>query len=253
MLVRSPFLILAISCVFAASIIGCSSGSTTEQPATPDGEAPQLDGGGDAEVVDAGGELDPAAYPLPTGYRGVGFLVNDPVRKFKVAPPVVTDAAYNYLWVIESDQGRVELDLNLEAAPITANSCVFLTLHRYYDGLAFHRVIAGFVAQSGDPNTLSARTTTWGQGGPGYRYGTEVRPGVNFDGPGVLGSARGDELDTNGSQFFITLAAVPDLNQIYTVFGKVRSGIDVVQKIVAGEPPAVPTRIKRAYIGRKPR
>jgi peptidylprolyl isomerase len=78
-----------------------------------------------------------------------------------------------------------------------------------------------------------------------------VKHSLNFDGAGVLGMARTDQPDTNGSQFFITFAAQPSLDQKYTVWGKVLTGLDVLPKIVRGEPPTTPTRISRVTIGAK--
>jgi peptidylprolyl isomerase len=239
--------------LFGALALAACSSSQPAAPADAASEATTLDAGGinaDASAGDAATALDPKDYPLPDGFVGMPFLTEQPLRKFTKAE-VVTDVAYNYLWIIETDQGRIEIDLHLLAAPLTANSCVFLNLHHYYDGQGFHRVIEGFAAQAGDPNSLNNRPATWGTGGPGYKYATETNPEVNFDGAGVVGSARGEALNTNGSQFFITLAAAADLNQKYTVFGKVRSGLDVLPKIVRGEPPTTPTRITRTYVGRK--
>ena len=112
----------------------------------------------------------------------------------------------------------------------------------FYDGIVFHRVIEGFMAQSGDPNTVTGPSSTWGTGGPGYQFGLEVDPSLSFDGAGVVGMANAGP-ETNGSQFFITFAAASHLDGGYTIFGHVIDGLDALSAIHLGEPPANPTRI----------
>ena len=107
------------------------------------------------------------------------------------------------------------------------NSFVFLAGEGYYDGLTFHRVIPGFVAQGGDPSGS-------GSGGPGYNVPDEVNDHKHVE--GALSMAKTAAPDSAGSQFYITLANVPHLDGGYTVFGKVREGMDVVLAIEAREP-----------------
>src|SRR5262249_33519822 len=147
--------------------------------------------------------------------------------------------------------GRIVLDLTEADTPITVNSFVFLALHHYFDGIAFHRVIDGFVAQGGDPNTLGADTSTWGTGGPGYAFGLEIVASLHYDAAGVVGMARTSDPNSNGSQFFITLAATPSLDGQYTIFARVSEGIEVLPLITRGEPPTDPTRMTRVYIVEK--
>ena len=117
-------------------------------------------------------------------------------------------------------------------APITVNSFVFLARQGFYNGVTFHRVLEGFMAQGGDP-------TGTGQGGPGYQFVNETS-NLTFDKAGVVAMANSGP-NTNGSQFFITFAPQPQLNGGYTIFGQVVSGMDVVNAIRPRNPDQNPT------------
>ncbi|WP_027893638.1 peptidylprolyl isomerase [Calidithermus chliarophilus] len=187
---------------------------------------------------------------VPKGYTLTPYLSAKPVRSFKEAKAVLKPGT-DYRAVLETTAGRLVIDLYEAETPRTVNSFVFLALNRYFDGLAFHRVVEGFVVQGGDPNTLRDDPATWGTGGPGYEFGLEVTPKLTFDAKGVLGMARTQDPNSNGSQFFITLGPTLNLNGLYTVFGKVVEGMAVLDKIARGEPPAKPTRMTRVYIVQK--
>jgi peptidylprolyl isomerase len=191
-----------------------------------------------------------SAPEAPAGWTVVPALSAAPVRQFKEAEYVLKDKT-DYAAVIETDVGRMVVDLYEDDTPTTVNSFVWLALHRYYDGIAFHRVVEGFVVQGGDPNTVSGEPGTWGHGGPGYQFGLEIRQKYKYDAKGVLGMARTQDPNSNGSQFYITLAPTPNLDGQYTIFGKVIEGLDVLDKIVRGEPPATPTRMTRVFIVEK--
>ena len=121
----------------------------------------------------------------------------------------------------------MKAELYPEVAPNTVNNFISLVKKGFYDGLIFHRIIAGFMIQGGD------RTGT-GMGGPGYSFEDEFSPDLRHDGPGVLSMANAGP-GTNGSQFFITHVATPHLDGRHTVFGKVLKGQDVVNSIVRGD------------------
>jgi cyclophilin family peptidyl-prolyl cis-trans isomerase len=122
-----------------------------------------------------------------------------------------------------TNHGDFSIELFEDRAPATTKNFIDLAEKGYYDGLTFHRVIAGFMIQGGCPQGT-------GTGGPGYKIKDEFHPELRHDTPGVLSMANAGP-NTGGSQFFITLAATPWLDNKHAVFGKVVSGMDVVQKI----------------------
>jgi len=147
------------------------------------------------------------------------------------APQTVIDPSKKYTATIQTEKGNIVVELAPDVAPVAVNNFVFLSCKGYYDGVTFHRVLAGFVAQGGDP-------TGTGRGGPGYTIPDEFNSHT-FD-TGTLGMATGGP-NSAGSQFFICLAPQPNLNGKYTVFGEVTSGMDVVNKITLRDPQANPT------------
>src|SRR5439155_20197441 len=120
------------------------------------------------------------------------------------------------------------VDLFASKAPLTVENFINLARAGFYDGTTFHRVIPGFMAQGGDPEGT-------GRGGPGYQFADEFDPEMGHTGPGVLSMANAGP-NTNGSQFFITLAPTPHLDGRHTVFGQVTSGMDVVRSIRERDP-----------------
>jgi cyclophilin family peptidyl-prolyl cis-trans isomerase len=138
------------------------------------------------------------------------------------------DASKSYHATIKTDKGDIRLTLESRKAPKTVNNFVFLARQGFYDGVVFHRVIANFMAQTGDP-------TGTGSGGPGYKFGDEFHPDLRHDGPGVLSMANAGA-GTNGSQFFITHVATPWLDDKHSVFGRVSGGLDVLLSIPERDP-----------------
>ena len=147
-------------------------------------------------------------------------------KQFSAPPPAIIDPTLSYTAVIKTDKGDITVELYPDVAPVTVNNFVFLACKGFYDGVTWHRVISGFVAQTGDP-------TGKGNGGPGYEIPDEISS-RSFE-QGTLGMAnRGP--NTNGSQFFICYEAQSALNGRYTVFGKVTAGFDVLGKITPRDP-----------------
>lgn len=148
--------------------------------------------------------------------------------QYASAPEMSLDPTKRYQAVIKTDKGDIQIDLEGQKAPNTVNNFVFLAREGYYDGVMFHRVIADFMAQTGDP-------TGTGSGGPGYTFADEFHPDLRHDGPGVVSMANAGP-GTNGSQFFITHVATPWLDDKHSVFGKVSGGMDVLLSIPERDP-----------------
>ena len=129
--------------------------------------------------------------------------------------------------IIETDKGAVKAELYTDKAPITTKNFIELANSGFYNGLKFHRVEPGFVVQGGDPKGD-------GTGGSGKNIPLEIKPELKHI-RGALGMARSQEPDSASSQFYITLAETPFLDGNYAVFGKVTQGMDVVEKIKAGD------------------
>ena len=125
--------------------------------------------------------------------------------------------------VFTTNMGTFEIKLATDLAPNTCANFISLAEKDFYDNLIFHRVIAGFMIQGGDPAGN-------GTGGPGYAIKDEFNPALRHDAPGVLSMANSGP-NTGGSQFFITVAATPWLDGHHAVFGKVTKGMEVVDKI----------------------
>lgn len=150
--------------------------------------------------------------------------------------------------VLETNQGNIELELMPDVAPKACENFVKLAESGYYNGIIFHRVIKGFMIQGGDPTG----TGRGGQSAWKAPFEDEVKPDVAFDSAGILAMANAGP-GTNGSQFFITTAKTPWLNMRHTIFGKVVSGYDVVQKIEntavdASDRPVNEQKIIKAYL-----
>lgn len=161
---------------------------------------------------------EPQTQSLPESYA------TDPSSKYTFPGKLSPEKISGKQVTIKTKKGDIVFELFDQDAPKTVSNFVYLTEEKYYDGLTFHRVEKGFVIQGGDPNGN-------GTGGPGYRFIDE--PVTKKYTEGIVAMANAGP-NTNGSQFFIMLGNVP-LPPLYTIFGKVTSGMDVVQKIQVGD------------------
>lgn len=134
---------------------------------------------------------------------------------------------------ISTSKGDIRIDLHPEAAPVTVANFVNLARRGFYDGLRFHRVIQGFMAQGGCPRGN-------GSGWPGFKLPLELKPGVGHGKMGTLSTANMGP-NSDGSQFFITFRPTPELDRQYTAFGEITAGLDVLR---AFEAVAAPPRAR---------
>ena len=213
---RSIPLILLVLALLAS---GCLSQATPTAPPTPTAIGTARPIGSPTPV--SGGAATPDA----------GGLGSQSAKQYASPPNMNIDPSASYTAVIGTNLGQMTLELFASDAPLTVNNFVFLAREGYYDGIIFHRVIPGFMIQGGDP-------TGTGASGPGYNFEDEIVPSLVFDSPGILAMANAGP-NTNGSQFFITLAPTLYLNGNHTIFGKVIEGQDVADAI--SNVPTVPT------------
>lgn len=167
---------------------------------------------------------------------------------YSAPPEMQIDSEKDYFATISTSKGDIVLMLFADEAPVTVNNFVFLAREGFYDNTTFHRVLAGFMAQAGDP-------TGTGSGGPGYKFADELSPELRHDSPGILSMANSGP-GTNGSQFFITYEPTPWLDgydetgapkncadpqiSCHTVFGQVIEGMDVLESLTPRDPTQSP-------------
>ena len=148
-------------------------------------------------------------------------------KQYSAPPEMAIDTNKKYTATFTTSRGEIVCELFAKDAPKTVNNFVFLANEKFYDGTVFHRVIADFMVQGGDP-------TGTGRGGPGYRFEDETKGNPNKHQVGSLSMANAGP-NTNGSQFFITHVATNWLDGKHTVFGKVTKGQDVVNAVQQGD------------------
>jgi len=242
---------MRILLLLAAGLFACSSNGAAPADSGTTDDAPQSNdaAGGDAGDDGGGGEYCPAGYTLTP------FLSDTPVHKFSKADQVA-DAGKDYVAVLETDAGRIVWHFHQSTAPIATNSFIFLALHHYFDGIAFHRVITGVIAQGGDPNTLQSNRSTWGMGDPGYSFADELTPPPVYSALTVAMANKGP--NTNGSQFFINMTDNSNTFPAnYTLFADITEGSDTLPNIATSPdangltPPTTPTRMTDVHICEK--
>ena len=186
----------------------------------------------------------PAPAPAPAPVAQASPAAAAPAASPAPAAPAVPTPAFDdpaNTWLLDlSTGGRVRIWLRPDVAPQTVGRIKVLTRSRFYDGLVFHRVIDGFMAQGGDPKGDGTGGSTL----PDLKAEFNTLPHVR----GAVAAARAQSEDSANSQFYIVMQPRLQLDRKYTVFGRVVAGMEFVDAIERGEPPANPTRIVHAYI-----
>jgi peptidyl-prolyl cis-trans isomerase B (cyclophilin B) len=169
---------------------------------------------------------DPAIIAIDKQIADAKIDKTDSRWKSRLPKPtqVSFTAGKKYIWVLETNKGPIEILLMPDIAPMHVTSTIYLTDLGFYDGVPFHRVITGFMAQGGDP-------TGSGTGGPGYNYDGEYSAKAKHDKPGILSMANTGRPMSDGSQFFLTFVPTPHLDGKHTVFGEVVKGMDNVKAL----------------------
>ena len=207
----------------AMALVGCSKGGTSAPPPTkttapaPDKATPPTPPPNPTD--------DPAIAACDAFIQKAGIDTSKARWKTDLSEPpkLPFDAKRTYFWVIDTNVGTIKVKLMPAVAPMHVSSTIYLSRIGFYDGLAFHRVIPGFMAQGGCPEGT-------GGGSPGYQYDGEFDPSVRHDRPGLLSMAnRGP--GTDGSQFFLTFVPTPHLNGKHTIFGEVVAGMETVKAL----------------------
>ena len=228
--------LLIITCaigatLFASACGGDSKKTATSTPGTPVLAAQPPAKAGPTSATTSGATTPAAATPAATTPAGAPTQTGGK-KTYSARPPLTIDANKKYFATIKMDIGDIKLELYPKDAPEHVNSFIFLAEEGFYDGVTFHRVIPGFVAQAGDP-------TGTGRGGPGYTVPDEVNSHKFLD--GSLGMAKTAAPNSAGSQWFIDYAPQTNLDGGYTVFGQLVSGRDVLDKIKPRDPATATT------------
>ncbi|MDP6454287.1 MAG: peptidylprolyl isomerase [SAR202 cluster bacterium] len=228
---NTRYLLAAALIILTVAALACSSDDEESEPAA----APAAPASAPA----------PAPAPAPSSAP----------KQWDSPPAMAIDTSKSYTAFIELEKGgEIEIELHADKVPNTVNNFVFLAREGFYDGVTFHRVLEGFMAQSGDP-------TGTGAGGPGYRFDNEFHADLRHTGPGILSMANAGIRNgegTNGSQFFITFIPTPPLDGLlpdgtekpcslpgvscHSVFGQVANGMDVVNNISLRDPGSARTK-----------
>ncbi len=212
---RTRALVVVFLAVAALAFVACGDDDSTNganSSRTPAGQT----AGATAAPTDACGDK------TTTDSEGAAL------KTYDAEPPMTIDPAKTYIATVKTERGDFKMKLRPDLAPHHVNSFVFLANDGYFDHNKFHRVLPGFVAQTGDPSGT-------GGGGPGYTIAREVANTIPYA-RGVVGMARAADPDSAGSQWFVTYGSASSLNGEYTVFGEVTEGMEVVDCITPRDP-----------------
>jgi len=232
---KSPVLVgvSLLAILVMAVAVGCSE---TEEATSGDAEAEPMSEQTEAktatEVEEGTDAVTATLTMIPEGKAGTDAMTQTDVAYLAPGRKVAT---------LETTKGDIKIELWEDMAPNTVVNFVHLANSGRYDGVDFHRVIPGFMAQTGDVQKRG------GYGGPGYSIPAEFNNEMKHV-RGVVSMARSGHPDSAGSQFFIMFGASPHLDGQYAAFGKVIEGMDVVDSLNTGEPPASPDKIVKARV-----
>jgi cyclophilin family peptidyl-prolyl cis-trans isomerase len=187
---------------------------------------------GPAKELAAGKTADTALQEIDKQIAKANIDKSSSSWKTKVPKPekVTFDPAHKYYALMETNKGSIKIEFMPDVAPMHVTSFIYLSRMGFYDGLSFHRVIPGFMAQGGDPLGT-------GTGGPGYQYAGEFSPNAKHNVAGILSMANAGP-NTDGSQFFLTFVPAPFLDGKYTVHGKIVEGLETLKKLEAAGSPS---------------
>lgn len=235
-LIRWAAALLAASALLLAACGGDdsssdSNGDVETNPTVVSGFNPDETPGGGASPVAPSGQ-DPTQRPSGSTQPTPAATTGGNIKQYSAKPEMTIDVNKKYFATIKMDIGDIKIELYPQDAPETVNSFVFLARDGFYDGVTFHRVIPGFVAQGGDPDGT-------GRGGPGYTIPDEVNSRKFLD--GTVGMAKTSAPNSGGSQFYICYAPQPNLDGGYTVFGQIVEGRDVLDEIMPRDPSSATT------------
>ena len=212
---RIRILILVLVALAAFAFVACGD----DDEASPDGSNA-------SQTIAATSNATPAANGC--GDKTTVDNEEPAMKTYDAEPEMAIDAAKTYIATVKTERGDFKIKLRPDLAPHHVNSFVFLSKDGYFEHVTFHRVLPGFVAQSGDP-------TGTGGGGPGYLLNDEFTTAVQYD-RGIVGMARTSANNSAGSQWFVTYARAANLDGQYTIFGEVMEGMDVVDCITPRDP-----------------
>lgn len=250
---RFHLLLPLVLLLLLVAVSACSGAAepVTETPVAAVNDGETADGAAADEAGDVAAEATvPAEEDAASGDTGAataetvarpdevaegGASDIQPVERnsmYSAPPEMGIDPSKYYYATFKTEKGDIRAQLFAARAPLTVNNFVFLANEGFYNDTSFHRVLADFMAQAGDP-------TGTGTGGPGYQFADEFDPSLSFDRAGLLAMANGGP-GTNGSQFFITFAPTEWLNNRHTIFGEVIEGMDVLNALTLRDPNAAP-------------
>jgi len=203
----------ALAALLVVTLAGCSSPVGSNDEPTPTPLAVDVD----ADIASGCWNASQRTLPLSEGPGGTQ------VQQWSKVPANTLDPVKTYSATVVTDKGTFVIELFASEAPVAVNNFVCLAKAGFFDGVVFHRIVADFVIQTGDP-------TGTGGGGPGYRFAEE--PVTRQYTRGIVAMAKGRDPGTSGSQFFVCLAD-GGLRPDYTIFGEVTSGMETVDAIAA--------------------